>query len=397
MTAMTTSTVIDSARSLQKEIVELRRHIHENPELSFLENQTARLSADRLKDLGFKVREGVGRTGVTADMGKGTMIAIRADMDGLPIEETNAVSYCSKNVGVMHACGHDAHVSCALAAAKILSGEKLDGAIRMLMQPAEEYGDDEGKSGAVRMMEDGALEGVTAVIGQHIDASLPAGKVGILYGPVMAAVDGFSLTIKGKGGHGAYPETCIDAIVIAAQVVQAIQQIVSRRVSALEPAVVTVGSFRSSSSRGNVIAEDVRIEGTIRSFNEDVRKLLKDELKRACEVARVLGGDYVLKYELGYPATVNNSEVIDIMRAAAIDLIGEQNVVDMKPKTWSEDFSFFAEQVPGAFMFLGAEIEGDRRSHHSPTFDIDESGLYVGTAILAETAKRLIAHFDGKK
>jgi amidohydrolase len=398
MTAMTTqTTVIDSARKLQNEIVELRRHIHQNPELSFLENQTARLAADKLQELGFKVREQVGKTGVTADIGKGTMIAIRADMDGLPIEETNQVSYCSKNKGVMHACGHDAHVSCALAAAKILSAEKLDGAIRMLMQPAEEYGDDEGKSGAVRMMEDGALDGVTAAIGQHIDASLPAGKVGILYGPVMAAVDGFSLVIKGKGGHGAYPETCIDAIVIASQVVQAIQQIVSRRVSALEPAVVTVGSFRSSSTRGNVIAEEVFIEGTIRSFSEDVREHLKKELDRACGVARVLGGDYVLKYELGYPATVNNAEVIDVMREAAIDLIGAQNVVDMKPKTWSEDFSFFAEKVPSAFMFLGAEIAGDRRSHHSPTFDIDESGLYVGTAIMAETAKRLIKHFDSKK
>ncbi len=397
MCPMSTATpVIESARQLQDEIVKMRRHLHEYPELSFLENETAKLAAGQLKDLGYKVREKVGKTGVTADFGKGTMVAIRADMDALPIDEGNAVGYKSKNQGVMHACGHDAHVSCALAAAKILTGEKANGAIRMVMQPAEEYGDDEGKSGAVRMIEDGALEGVSAIIGQHIDASLPAGKVAILHGPVMAAVDGFSLTIKGKGGHGAYPETTIDAIVIGAQVVQAIQQIVSRRISALEPAVVTIGAFRSSSTRGNVIAEEVRMEGTIRSFNEDVRKLLKDELERACSVARALGGDYVLKYELGYPATVNNSEVIDIMRAAAIDLIGEQNVVDIKPKTWSEDFSFFAEQIPGAFMFLGAEIAGDRRSHHSPLFDIDESGLYVGTAILAETARRLVDHFDAK-
>jgi amidohydrolase len=387
---------LDSARQLQKEIVELRRHLHEHPELSFLENETAKLAAGRLKDLGYKVREGVGKTGVTADLGKGTMVAIRADMDGLPIDEGNAVAYKSKNQGVMHACGHDAHVSCALASAKILSGGMPNGAIRMLMQPAEEYGDEEGKSGAVRMIEDGALEGVSSVIGLHIDASLPAGKVAILNGAVMAAVDGFSLTIKGKGGHGAYPETTIDAIVIGAQVVQAIQQIVSRRISALEPAVVTIGAFRSSSTRGNVIAEDVRMEGTIRSFNEDVRKLLKDELERACSIARVLGGDYVLKYEQGYPATVNNAEVVEIMRSAAIDLVGEANVVDIKPKTWSEDFSFFANQIPGAFMFLGAEIEGDRRSHHSPFFDIDESGLYVGTAVLTETARRLVDHFGAQ-
>lgn len=398
MSPMSTATkTIDSARRLQQEIVELRRHLHEHPELSFLENETAKLAASKLKDLGFKVREQVGKTGVTADLGNGTMVAIRADMDGLPIDEANQVVYRSKNQGVMHACGHDAHVSCALAAAKILSEENLDGAVRMLMQPAEEYGDDEGKSGAVRMLEDGALEGVKAVIGQHIDASLPAGKVGILHGPVMAAVDGFSLIIKGKGGHGAYPETTVDAIVIGAQVVQAIQQIVSRRISALEPAVVTIGAFRSSSTRGNVIAEEVHMEGTIRSFNEQVREQLKAELERACSVARVLGGDYTLKYELGYPATINHAEIVDIMRAAAIDLIGTENVVDMRPKTWSEDFAFFAEKIPAAFMFLGAEIAGDRRSHHSPFFDIDESGLYVGTAILAETARRLIAHFDEKK
>ncbi|MBX9670874.1 MAG: amidohydrolase [Candidatus Obscuribacterales bacterium] len=390
----TALTAIDKAKQLQDEIVELRRHIHQNPELSFEENETARLASNRLKDLGFQVKDKVGKTGVTADYGKGTLIAIRADMDGLPIAEANKASYCSKNPGVMHACGHDAHVSCALAAAKILSTETLGGAIRMLMQPAEEYGDEEGVSGAVRMLEDGALEGVSAVIGQHIDASLPAGKVGILNGPVMAAVDGFSLTIKGKGGHGAYPETTIDAIVIGAQVVEIIQQIVSRRVSALEPAVVTIGSFRSSSTRGNVIAEEVYMEGTIRSFNQATGALLRAELERAASVARVLGGDYELKFHLGYPATVNNDEIAGVMRAAAIDLIGPDNVIDIRPKTWSEDFSFFAQKAPAAFMFLGAEIEGDRRSHHSPNFDIDESGLYIGTAILAETAKRLIGHFN---
>lgn len=392
----TTMTTIDQAKELQKEIVELRRHLHKHPELSFEETETAKLAARRLDELGYKVREKVGRTGVTADIGKGTTIAIRADMDALPIAEENDVAFKSANQGVMHACGHDAHVSCALATAKILAGNVPQGRIRMLMQPAEEYGDDEGKSGAFRMIEDGCLEGVSAVIGQHVDATLPAGKVGILTGPIMAAVDGFSLKIKGKGGHGAYPETCVDAIVIGAMVVQAIQQVVSRRISALEPSIITIGAFHSSSTRGNVIAEEIHMEGTIRSFSPEIRQQLRTELDRACQIARTLGGDYELKYELGYPTTVNHAEPTEIMRQVALDLIGPEGIVEIKPRTWSEDFSLFANEVPGAFLFLGVEKDGDRRSHHSPKFDIEESGLYVGTAILAETARRLITHFDSK-
>ncbi len=391
-----TLTLIDQAKRLQAEIVETRRQIHQHPELSFDEHETAKLAAHRLEALGYSVKTGVGKTGVTADFGEGACIGIRADMDALPIEEENEVPYRSKNRNIMHACGHDAHVSCALAAAKLLADAKPPGKIRMLMQPAEEYGDEQGVSGAVRMIEDGALKGLSAVIGQHVDASLPAGTIGIVEGPIMAAVDGFSLTIKGKGGHGAYPESTIDAIVLGAQVVNVIQQIVSRRISALEPAVVTIGAFHSSSTRGNVIAESVRMEGTIRSFSEGVRTKLREELDKAASVARALGGDYELKFELGYPVTVNDPEITAIMRQAAVDLVGEKKVLTMTPKTWSEDFSFMAQEVPGAFMFLGVEFEGDTRSHHSPRFDINESELYVGSAVLAETARRLITHFNTK-
>lgn len=385
---------------MQPQIVELRRHLHAHPELSFHEFETAKLSAEKLAQLGYTVKTGVGKTGVVADFGKndsGVTIAVRADMDGLPIDETNRAPYLSKNKGVMHACGHDAHVSCGLAAAEILTGEEVGGRIRMLMQPAEEFGDDEGKSGAYRMLEDDALNGVSAVIGLHMDAGLEAGKVAIMPGPVMAAADGFTIKIKGVGGHGAYPETTIDAVVLAAQVVQAVQQIVSRRVSALDPAIITIGSIHSSSSRGNVISEEVTLEGTFRTFNEDVRKHIVEELDKACSIARMLGGDYEIKYEMGYPTTVNDPEIAEIMKRAAIDLVGAENVITVKPKTWSEDFSMFAQKVPGAFMFLGGEIKGDTRLHHSPTFDLDESGLWIGTAVLAETAKRLVKHFEAKK
>ncbi|PZM78350.1 MAG: amidohydrolase [Candidatus Melainabacteria bacterium] len=402
-TKPSSASVLEKAKKMQSQIVELRRHLHAHPELSFHEFETAKLSAEKLAQLGYSVKTGVGKTGVVGDFGKddkkntGVTIAVRADMDGLPIEETNKASYLSKNKGVMHACGHDAHVSCGLAAAEILTTEETGGRIRMLMQPAEEFGDDEGKSGAYRMLEDDALNGVSAVIGLHMDAGLEAGKVAIMPGPVMAAADGFTIKIKGVGGHGAYPETTIDAVVLGAQVVQAVQQIISRRISALDPAIITIGSFHSSSSRGNVISEEVVLEGTFRTFNEEVRKHIVEEIEKACSIARMLGGDYEIKYEMGYPTTVNDPEISDIMKRAAIDLVGAENVITVKPKTWSEDFSMFAQKVPGAFMFLGGEIKGDTRLHHSPTFDLDESGLWIGTAVLAETAKRLVKHFEAKK
>jgi amidohydrolase len=387
----TTINMLERAQQLQSDIVAMRRHLHQHPELSFQEFETSKLAAEQLSKLGYKVRTGIARTGVIGELGQGgKLIAIRADMDGLPIQETTGAPYQSKNDGVMHACGHDAHVSCAIAAARLLADDKLPGRLRFLMQPAEENGDEESVSGAKRMIQQGAMDGVDAVIGLHMDASVPAGKVAVMTGPVMAAADTFKIVIKGKGGHGAYPETTVDSVVIAAQVIQAAQQVVSRRISALEPAIVTIGSIHSSSSRGNVISEEVVLQGTIRSFKEPIRQQLIAELEKVCQISRSLGGDYEIEYELGYPATVNDGKIADVMREAAIDLIGEENVLTIPLKTWSEDFSMLAEVSPGAFMFLGGEITGDRRSHHSPNFDLNESGLFIGPAILAETARRLM-------
>ena len=390
--------VVKRAHELQSDIVQLRRHLHQHPELSFHEFETSKLVADQLEKLNYKVKRGVGKTGVIADLGSGPRVAIRADMDGLPIDEKSDTAYKSKTANVMHACGHDAHISCAIAAANILTKELQDlpGGIRILMQPAEEAGDEEGISGAPRMIEDNAMDGVSAIIGLHMDGSLPAGKIGLAAGPVMAAVDIFEVTIKGKGGHGAFPDTCIDAVVIGAAVVQAIQCIVSRRISPVDPAVITIGSFQSSSVRGNVISEEVKLLGTFRTFDRQVRKIIMDELERACSISRSFGGDYSISYDVGYPPTVNNAKVVEVMRQVAVEVLGEENVVAMKPKTWSEDFSYFADMAPGAFMFLGgkgknANVDPNFFPHHTPTFDIDESGLWSGSAILAETAVRLIA------
>jgi amidohydrolase len=246
------------------------------------------------------------------------------------------------------------------------------------------------------MIEDDAMKNVQAIIGLHMDGSMPAGKIGLCAGPMMAAVMSFTVEIYGKGGHGAFPETTIDAVVLGTNVVQAIQQIISRRVAATDPAIITIGSFQSSSVLGNVISEQVTLQGTYRTFDKDVAKTIRHEIESACSIVRSTGGDYKIHYDDGYPALVTDPKIVDVMRQAAIDIIGEENVITLKPKCWSEDFSMFAEIAPAAFMFLGgapgnAVHDHAFFPHHTPTFDIDESGLWIGSAIMAETALRLQA------
>jgi amidohydrolase len=382
--------LLKAASELQKLIVEDRRHLHQYPELSFNEIETASFAAKRLNELGYSVKEGVGRTGVVADFGKGgRKVAIRADMDALPIQEATGLPFSSKRSGVMHACGHDAHVACALAAAQVLKAEKLPGSLRFLMQPSEEFGDEEGKSGAQRMIEQGAMETVDYVIGQHVYTPIPKGTVAIMDGPVMSACDNFEITVIGKGGHGAYPHQTVDAVALTGLLLNAINHIISRKLKAGVPAVISIGALASSSDRGNVISDSVRILGTMRSFNKDVRQMLMQELDNACQLVRPLGGDYRVKYLFGYEATVNDKSVAELMRQVAADFIGPDNVLTIEPQMGSEDFSLFAKEAPGAFMFLGVGTEKPQ-PHHSPTFVIDESSLYLGSAILAETAVRLM-------
>jgi amidohydrolase len=383
---------LDAARALQSSIVKDRRHLHEHPELSFKETETARFAAKRLKQFSDSVQEGIGITGVIADLGaKGKNVAIRADMDALPIDEETALPFSSKNQGIMHACGHDAHVACALAAAEILKERKISGRVRFLMQPSEEFGDEEGKSGAERMIEEGVMDDVDYVIGQHVITAIPAGKVAILDGPAMASSDNFEITITGKGGHGAYPHTTVDAVSLAGLFLNAVDKIVSRKINANEQAVVSICSVRSSSDRTNIISESVRILGTMRSFDDGVRTQLRRELENACKVVIAFGGDYELKYLFGYEAVVNNSSVAAIMRQVATEFVGAAQVVSVEPQMGSEDFSLFAKKAPGAFMFLGVG-PNNPKPHHSPGFAIEESPLYLGSAILAETAIRLMSN-----
>jgi IAA-amino acid hydrolase len=385
--------LLQRAQALQETLREIRRKVHQHPELGFQEVETARLAAEHLRRLGLEVREGVGRTGVVGTLGSGRpCIALRADMDALPIQEGNEVLYASRRPGVMHACGHDAHVACLLGAAMLLAeAPPAQGQVRFLFQPCEEGGDAEGKSGAVRMVEDGAMEGVDAVVGLHVTSELERGQVGFRAGPLMAAADRFVATVRGRAAHAAYPHRGVDAIVLAAQVVLAIQTVVSRRLSPMDHGVITVGVIQGG-VRSNVVADEVRMEGTIRSFTPEVRSLLAAGLQDACRIVEPLGGSWDLQVVEGFPVTWNDPALTALVRAAAVEALGEEHVQEISPEMGSEDFSFLAQRAPGCYFYLGTRAPGEPpRPAHSPTFDIDEAALPVGAAVLAAAALRFLA------
>jgi amidohydrolase len=343
-----------------------------------------------LESLGYQVRAGVGRTGVVAERGQGgAIVAIRADMDALPVQEANDVDYASQVPGVMHACGHDAHTACALGAATLLAQETYPGTIRFLFQPSEEMSDEEGFSGAPRMVQDGAMEGVDAVIALHVHGGTPVGEITVDPGPASAGVGSFWATITGQGAHGAYPHKGMDPIHITAHVILALHGIVSRRLNPFDPAVITVGAIHGGQA-GNVIPEKVEIKGTIRYQDPEVQSLLQAEIERAMEVARTLGGDYELGFRNGPPPVINDAGIADLIREVGADLLGAEQVRPREPGMGAEDFAVFAAMAPGAMFRLGCLVEGDERKAHGPYFDIDERCLPVGAAVLAEVALRLL-------
>ncbi len=382
--------MLQHAHKIKEQLIAWRREFHMHPELGFQETRTAARVAETLKPLGYRIRTGVGRTGVVAERGEGhPIVAIRADMDALPIQETNDVDYASQVPGVMHACGHDAHTAIALGVTTLLARETFPGTIRFLFQPAEEVGDDEGISGAPRMVEDGAMEGVDAVLALHVDAAVPAGDISVSAGPASAGVDSFFATVIGKGGHGAMPHEVVDPIYIAAHVVLALHGIVSRRLHPAAPAVVSVGAINGGQAE-NVIPEQVEIAGTIRFMGPEIQEQIHAEIERALEVARALGGDYTLRFEHGGSPMVNDGEVVSLIREVAADLLGKEHVLPHEMEMGAEDFGAFSDLSPGAMFRLGCCIEGDERQHHNPRFDVDERCLPIGAAILAETALRLL-------
>jgi amidohydrolase len=384
--------MLDSAMKIKEQLVAWRRDFHMHPELGFEEHRTAGVVADTLKDTGIRVETGVGITGVVGHLGEGPpVVGIRADMDALPLQEANDVPYASQNPGVMHACGHDAHTAMLLGVARILAEmrDRPAGEIRFLFQPSEEKWDHELKSGATRMIEDGALKGVDAVIALHVDELVPTGQIEINGGYVSAAVDSFSATIIGQGGHGAYPHEAVDPTYILAQVINAIHGIRARRIDPVRPAVISIGAVHAGFT-DNVIPDKVEMKGTIRSFDAEVRAQLGNELEKAFAISRAFGGNYELKIEKGYPAMYNDPDVAEVIRRAAEELLGAGKAAPSKPQMGAEDFSYMTQQAPGAMFSLGVKIDDTPRPAHGPTFDVNEDALPIGTALLAEVACRLL-------
>ena len=376
---------------IQEEIIEWRRDFHMHPELGFHEIRTSGRVAEELEKLGYRVRRNVGKTGVVADYGddKGPCFAIRADMDALPILEANNVPYRSLSEGTMHACGHDSHTAMLLGVATLLAKEQFPGKIRLLFQPSEEIGDEEGISGAPRMIEDCAMEGVEMVVALHVDPSTPVGDIHISSGPSSGGVDSWYGRLIGKGGHGAKPNETIDPFNITAHVIFALNSIVSRRLHPFDPAVVSIGTLNGGNTQ-NVIPAYIDISGTLRYTDLKVQKQIHAEIKRAFELSKPLGGDYELRFEIGVPPMINNPKAASLIETVATELLGKEHVSPIPQELGAEDFGSFTQIAPGAMFTLGTLIEGDKRYLHHPRLDLDERALPIGTAILAETALRFL-------
>ncbi|MBI4533749.1 MAG: amidohydrolase [Candidatus Melainabacteria bacterium] len=376
------------AQALKPSLLDIRHQIHAHPELGFEEIETSKLVAGLLSKLGFDVRIGIGGTGVLAELGEGRTVILRADMDALPITEVTDKPYGSQNKGVMHACGHDVHVTCALGAAMLLAETPpKKGCVRFLFQPAEETVNAEGKSGACLMIEQGAAVDAEAVFALHVDPRLPVGQIAVREGPLLAACDTFKIVVHGVGSHGAYPELGVDAIVLASQVVQSLQTVISRRKSALEPAILTVGGIASDTFRPNILPQQVELTGTIRYFEPTLHNLLHEEIEKACTIADALGGSHTLEFNSDNPTLVNDPQLTNLVRFVGKSLLGATAVIEAKQETGADDFSFLSAHMPGCYFLLGALIPDNPRKLHTPTFDIDESAIPIGATMLAEVAR----------
>jgi amidohydrolase len=383
--------MLKQSHAISEELIEWRRDFHMHPEIGFELHRTSKIVAEELEKMGYRVRRGVGKTGVVAEIGEGgKMIAIRADMDALPILELNDVDYKSQNEGAMHACGHDSHTAMALGAALLLSKENLPGRVRFLFQPCEETVDEEGLSGAQRMSAEGAMDGVDYVIAQHVDPSKPVGTIAINAGPASGGVDSWQAVIRGKGGHGAHPDKTVDPFYMMSHVIIALNAIVSRKLDPFEPAVVSIGAVNGGFTE-NVIPEEVRMIGTVRFTSAEVHQQIRREMQRAFDIVKVLGGEYEIHYDYGGLPMINDVYVSDVIEKIGKDLLGAESVGEIHKTLGAEDFGEFMKHAPGAMFTLGTQKKGheDYLLHH-PKFDLDERALPIGTAVLAEAAKRFL-------
>lgn len=391
--------LLQHARAFEADLIELRRDLHAHPELSFEEERTAARAAEAVEAAGLEVRRRVGGHGVVAEIrgGPGPTVALRADMDALPIEEANDAPYRSTVDGVMHACGHDAHTAMLVGAARLLARLRDDGAlpgtVRLLFQPAEELSDPDNLSGAAHMIRAGAMDGVDAVFALHVAPHLTAGKVFTREGRFAAGSDTFTAHVLGEAAHGARPETGVDGVVLAAHVVLAAQNAVGRRIAAMESGVLTFGTIRGGTAE-NVLAARVSMDGTLRYFNPDVRKRLRAALERALAVADALGGGHELELRDGYPPTINDPTMARLAWHAAETLLGPDGVWECEPMMGTEDFALLLAEAPGAMLWLGAAPDRPRELHHAD-MDIDESVLPMGAAVLAGCALEALRQNGG--
>jgi len=389
--------VKELVRQYATELMSIRRHLHANPELSFQEFETSAFVRSKLDEWGIPYKSGIVKTGIVASIEgrnpNSKVIALRGDMDALPILEKNAVPYCSTNPGVMHACGHDVHTTCALGAARILHSlrNEFEGTVQIIFQPGEEV----LPGGASLMIKEGALDNPrpTSIIGQHVLPDLEVGKIGLKPGMYMASADEIYFTVNGKGGHAALPHYNIDPVLITSHIIVALQQVVSRRCKPSTPCVLSFGSVQANGST-NVIPDKVDVKGTFRTMDEVWRKQAHTIMKKlAEELAISMGATCDFRVEVGYPYVQNDEALTAFCKESAIEYLGVENVVDLELRMTGEDFAFYTQVMPGCFYRLGVRNEqrGITSGIHTATFDVDERCLEVGSGLMAYLAIKQLA------
>lgn len=390
---MTTIALNNVVEQIKQEVIEWRRHLHRNPELSFQEQKTAQFIYETLESFGNLELSRPTETSVMARLigsKPGKVLAIRADIDALPIQEENTFEFASQNPGVMHACGHDGHTAMLLGTAKVLSGMKdqIKGEVRFFFQHAEEL----FPGGAEEMVQAGVMDGVDLVIGAHLWSPMELGKIGVVYGPMMAAPDTFWITVNGKGGHAALPHQTIDSIAVAAQVVTNLQHIVSRNTDPLDNLVVSVTQFIAGTTH-NVIPGSVEICGTVRSFDAKVRESIPELMERIVRgITEAHGASYEFKYQFGYRPVINQEDVTRVIEETVLEVFGEEALDKMKPNMGGEDFSAYQQKSPGTYFYVGAgnPDKGITYPHHHSRFTVDEDALEIGVKMFVNAAFKLL-------
>ena len=384
--------ILELSQEYKEKIILWRRSIHQNPELGFEEYETIKFIEQVLSEKGINYQKVANNKGIIGYIGQGKpMIGIRADMDALPIQEETELPFASKNSGIMHACGHDAHVAMLLGAAYILNElpDKPPGEIRLIFQPSEERGDENWLSGARHIISSGGIDDLDALIGLHIFPNEPSGKIGILSGPALASGDYFEAIIKGKGGHDSQVHETVDPIFITCQIINAIYGIRSRRLNPLRNATISINTIQAGTS-GNIVPQEVKITGTIRCFDEDTRKKIKSDLKQMLSISRQFDGDFELQIGTGVPVLENDHRIANQIHNAITSLYGDDALVEVEKILGVDDFAWYSKIVPSAMFFLGAKPQGDVYPNHHPKFQLDEEAFTFGSSVISQSVLNLL-------